>query len=206
MNRNTTVGGQGQGNDQRRARRFLDARYIAVAACLLVGPGLANVGNGWELEEIARQPSFAAAIPSRTNLDIEAVVLACERGDGEGVLQLQLHPTGSGPASRSIGPPVWSYGRRAKIEIDERLFPADVLFADDYAVVANETSGRFPTLSDPLLDAMATGRTLILRLSVEVETISRDRAVDGYAKVDLQAGYGRRAIAELRRCANDRSR
>jgi hypothetical protein len=136
------------GNDRRGARRFCDGKYIAVAACLLVGPGLANVGNGWELEENAGQPSLAAAIPSRTNLDIDAVVLACERGDGEGVLQLQLHPTGGGLASRSIEPPIWSYGRRAKIEIDERLFPADVLFADDYVVVANETSGRFPTLAD----------------------------------------------------------
>jgi hypothetical protein len=202
MNRNTTLDGHGQDNDRRRARCFLDAKYIVIAACLLVGPGGANVGTGWELGETAGRPSFAAAIPTRTNLDIEAVVLACERADGEGVLQLQLHPTGGGLASRSIGPPVWSYGRRAEIKIDERPFPADVLFADDYAVVANETRGRFPTLSDPLLDAMATGRALVLRLSVDVETISRDRAVDGYAKVDLQAGYGSRAIAELRRCAN----
>jgi len=206
MYRNTTLDGHGQSNDRRRVRRLLDAKYIAVAACLLVGPGLANVGNGWELEESAGQPAFATAIPSATNLDIEAVVLACERADDVGVLQLQLHPAGDDPAIRTIGPPEWSYGRRAEIKIDGRLFPADVLFADDYVVVANETHGRFPRLSDPLLDAMATGRVLVLRLSVDLETMSRDRAADGYAKVDLQAGYGSRAIAELRRCANPRSR
>jgi hypothetical protein len=163
------------------------------------------VDNGWELPETAGQPDFATAIPVATNLDIEAVVLACERGDDGGVLQLQLHPSGDDAATRAIGPPVWSYGRRAEIGIDGRVFPADVLFADDYVVVANETRGRFPNLSGPLVDAMATGRTMVLRLSVDVETISRHRGVDGYVTVDLQAGHGSRAIAALRRCGSPTS-
>jgi hypothetical protein len=133
------------------------------------------------------------------------VVLACEQADDGDVLQLQLYPTGDDVSIRAIGPPVWSYGRRAEIRIDEKTFPAGVLFADDYVVLANETRGRFPTLSDPLLDAMATGRTMVLSLSIDLETISRGRGVDGYAKVDLQAGHGSRAISALRRCASPRS-
>jgi hypothetical protein len=186
---------------RRRARRFADAKYVMVAACLLVGPGLAKVDNGWELQETAGQPAFATAIPFETNLNIETVVLACERADDGDVLQLQLYPTESDVSIRAIGPPVWSYGQRAEIRIDETSFPTSVLFADNYVVLANETRGRFPILSEPLLDAMATGRTMFLRVSADMETISVDRRVDGYATVDLRAGQGSRAVAALRRCA-----
>jgi hypothetical protein len=196
MNPNTTLRERSQSTIRRRARRFLDARYIMVLASLLVAPGLAKVENGWELQETPGQP--ATAIPSRTNLNIECVVLASERADDSEVLQLQLYPTAGNVSIRAFGPPVWSYGRRAEIRIDERVFPVDVLFADDYVVVANETRGRFPMLSESLLDAMATGQTMDLRLSVDMETISRDRGVDGYATVDLRAGQGSRAVARLR--------
>jgi hypothetical protein len=183
-----------------RARGSADAKYVMVAACLLVAPGLANVGHGWELPETPGQPAFATAIPSETNLNIETVVLACERADDGDVLQLQLHPAESDVSLRAIGPPVWSYGRRAEIRIDGRSFSASVLFADDYVVVADETRGRFPMLSELLLDAMAAGRTMVLRVSVDMEAISGDRGVDGYATVDLRAGQGSRAVAALRRC------
>jgi hypothetical protein len=177
------------------------AKYVMVAACLLVGPGLAKVDNGWELQETAGQPAFATAIPAETNLNVETVVLACERADDGDVLQLQLYPTGSDVSIRAIGPPVWSYGRRAEIRIDDRSFPASVLFADDHVVLANETRGRFPMLSERLLDAMTTGRTMLLRVSVDMDALSGDRGVDGYATVDLRAGQGSRAVAALRRCA-----
>jgi hypothetical protein len=183
------------------SRRFADAKYVMLAACLLVAPGLTRVGNGWELPETPGQPAFATAIPSETNLNIETVVLACERADDGGVLQLQLHPPESDVSLRAIGPPVWSYGRRAEIRIDERSFAASVLFADDYVVLADETRGRFPMLSERLLDAMATGRTMVLHVSVDMDAISGDRGVDGYATVDLRAGQGSRAVAALRRCA-----
>jgi hypothetical protein len=184
-----------------RVRDAKIGKYVMVASCLLVGPGLAKVGNGWELQETTRQPAFATAVPSETNLNIETVVLACERADDGDVLQLQLHPTESDVSIRAIGPPVWSYGRRAEIRIDERSFPASVLFADDYVVLADETRGRFPMLSAPLLDAMAMGRTMFLRVPVDVDAISGDGAVDGYARVDLRAGQGGKAVAVLRRCA-----
>jgi hypothetical protein len=172
-----------------------------VAVCLLVGPGLAKVDNGWELQETAGQPGFATAIPSSTNLNIESVVLACERADHSDILQLQLYPIGGDVSIRAVGPPVWSYGRRAEIRIDERVFPADVLFADDYVVSANESRGRFPALSEDLLDAMGTGRTMFLRISVDMESISRERGAVGHATVDLRAAQGSNAVAALRRCA-----
>jgi hypothetical protein len=185
----------------RLSRRLLDARYLLLAACLLVAPGLAKTDSGWELQQTKGQPAFATAVPSNTNLNIENVVLACERADDGGVLQLQLYPTGGDVSIRAIGPAMWTYGRQAEIKIDDKVFPASVLLADDYVVVANDTIGRFAALSEPLLDAMAKGRTMALRLSVDVETISRNRGVDGYAAVDLRAGQGGSAVAALRRCA-----
>jgi hypothetical protein len=182
-------------------RQLRGARYALLAACLLVAPGLAKMDSGWELQQTSGQPAFATAVPSNTNLNVENVVLACERADNGGVLQLQLHPTGSDASIRAIGPAVFTYGRRAEIKIDDKVFPANVLFADDYVVLANDTLGRFPALSEPLIDAMANGRTMALRLSVDVETISRERGADGYATVDLRAGQGGGAVAALRRCA-----
>ena len=158
--------------------------------------------SGWELQGTAGQPAFATASPSNTNLNIESVVLACERADDGNVLQLQLYPTGTEASLRAIGPPVWSYGQRAEIKVDDKVFPANVLFADDYVVLANGTRGRFPMLSESLLDAMASGGTMSLRLSVDVETISEKAGVDGHASVDLRAGQGRSAVAALRRCAS----
>jgi hypothetical protein len=158
--------------------------------------------GGWELQQTRGQPAFATAVPSNTNLNIENVVLACERADDRGVLQLQLHPTGDDVSIRAIGPAVWTYGRRAEVKVDDKAFAASVLFADDYVVVADDTVGRFPALSAALLDAMAKGRTMSLRLSVDVEAISRERGVDGYATVDLTAGQGGGAVAALRRCAS----
>jgi hypothetical protein len=160
------------------------------------------VDSGWELQQTAGQPAFATATPSSTNLNIESVVLACEQADDGDVLQLQLYPIGDDVSIRAIGPPEWSYGRRAEIKVDGKVFLASVLFADDHVVLANETRGRFPMLSEPLLDAMMTGRTMSLRVSLDMETISRDRGVDGYATVDLRAGQGSNAVASLRRCAN----
>lgn len=186
---------------RRRAGRLLDARRILAAAALLVAPGLTTMADGWELPDAAGPPGYAAVIPSRTNLNIESVVLACERADDGNVLQLQLYPSGEDVALRVIGAPVWSYGRHAEIGIDDKVFRADLLFADDHAVIADETRGRFPMLSEPLLDAMAAGRTMSLRLAVDVETISTGRGVNGYATVDLRAGQGGRAIAALRRCS-----
>ncbi|MBV8190526.1 MAG: hypothetical protein JO339_25005 [Alphaproteobacteria bacterium] len=202
MTLDTTFHDPGQRIARNRARRFPDARTIVVAAmCLLVGPGLARVDNGWEIQETPGQPAFATAIPSGTNLDIASVVLACERGDDGGVLQLQLYPTGADASLRAIGPPVWSYGRVAEIKIDQKVFPANVLFGDDYVVIADQSRGRFPMLSEALLDAMATGRTMSLRIPRGIETISVNHGVDGYAKVDLQAGQGSKAVAVLRRCS-----
>jgi hypothetical protein len=202
MDPDTTVREHGRRTMLGPASQFPNARHLMNLACLVATPGLARVDNGWELERTSGQPTFATAIPSDTNLNIDAVVLACERADHRAVLQLQLHPSGDDVAIRAIGPPIWSYGRRAEITIGERVFAADVLIADDYVVVANESRGRFPTLADPLLDAMATGRTMVVRRTIDVESISRDRGVDGYAKVDLRAGHSSRAIAALRRCAS----
>jgi hypothetical protein len=185
----------------RLSRRVLNARYLLIAACLIVAPGLAKVEQGWELQNTEGHPGFATAVPSSTNLNIENVVLACERADDGGVLQLQLHPTGDDVSVRAIGPAMFTYGRRADIKIDDRAYSANVLLADDYVVLANETRGRFSKLSDSLLDAMATGRTMSVRLSVDLETISKERGVDGYATVDLRAGQGAKAVAALRRCA-----
>src|SRR5262245_13200544 len=134
------------GRRTRRLGRLLPP--VLLLACLAAaevradpaGPAL----RGWKLEEGVDEPSYAVVEPSATNLNIDTVVLACEAA-GEGrVLQLQLYLTDDRP----LQPKASQDGRlkrdpRVEISIDGRTFPATLLFADDYAVVADEQKGRF---------------------------------------------------------------
>ena len=78
---------------------------------------------------------------------------------------------------------------------------ASLFFADDYALVADSKRERFPVLSESLLDAMATGRTMSLRFDLVSERQGHPAAFDGEAVIDLQRGRGGQAVDAVRRCA-----
>jgi hypothetical protein len=157
---------------------------------------------GWKLEPGVDPPSYAVIDPTRTNLNVDSVVLACEEiGDGRG-LQLQLYLSTEGPlAPKGVLPRGLKDEPRAEIEIDGRGFPAGLYFADDYVVLADEIKGMFPVLSDRLLDAMESGRTMVLRFDLLSEPVGQPASVDGELVIGLQAGRGGAAVATVRRCA-----
>jgi hypothetical protein len=85
------------------------------------------------------------------------------------------------------------------IAMDGRVFSAELLFADDYVVVADTREGSAASLSDEFLDAMQRGKTMVLRFDLLEEEGGQSR-FDAELVVDLQAGAT--AIASVRRCAS----
>lgn len=157
---------------------------------------------GWKLEQGVDPPSYAVIDPVRTNLNVDSVVLACEEIGDRGGLQLQLYLSTEGPlAPKDIPPQGLKDEPRAEIEIDGRIFPAGLYFADDYVVLADEARGMFPVLSDRLLEAMESGRTMVVRFDLLSEPAGQPASVDGELVIGLQAGPGGAAVAAVRRCA-----
>lgn len=154
--------------------------------------------SGWRVEDGVDVPSYAAVIPDETTLNIDAVVLGCEKMDDGPLLQLQVYLKDDGPLRpEGVDTSRLKSEVRAEITIDGQVFPASLLFADDYAVLADASDGPFPKLSDRLVQAMQIGGTLVLRFDLLSEEAGQPPAFDGEAVIDLRSGH--QAIAAMRR-------
>jgi hypothetical protein len=103
-----------------------------------------------------------------------------------------LLPNGADPRSLKDNPSV-------EIVVDNRAFGADLLFADEYAVVVDAVDGHQPYLSKGLLDALQYGRTMVMRFDLLQEGADLPRRFDSQLTVDLR--FGQAAIAAVRQCA-----
>ncbi|MPZ30797.1 MAG: hypothetical protein GEV13_07330 [Rhodospirillales bacterium] len=158
---------------------------------------------GWDLEANVASPSYAVAEPASTDLNIDAVVLSCERGPDRRGLQLRLYLSGTGPLAPKAAAAALKDDPRVELAIDGVSQTAELLFADDFVVVADSSDGTMPLLSDSFLDKLQTGRRLELRFDLVQEPRGQAPSFDGSAVVDLQAGPGGRAVATVRRCADE---
>lgn len=159
----------------------------------------ARAPSGWSLERDVVSPSYAVAEPASTDLNIDSVALSCEQGPHRRGLQLRLYLSGAGPLA-PVGAVALKDDPRVEVAIDGISHPAELLFADDFVVVADSTDGRMPFLSDTLLDALQGGRRMELHFDLVREPRGQT-AFDSTAVVDLQAGRGGAAVATVRRCA-----
>jgi hypothetical protein len=175
----------------------MTVRLAAMLACLGAVPAFAD----WQLERDVDPPGYAVVEPESSNLNIDSVVLACEGAGDARVLQLQIYLSTQGPLSPIGVPQPFKDDPRSEIAIDGRVFPVGLLFADNYAVLADETEHMFPRLSESLLDAMATGRIMVLRFDLLAERAGQPAAFDGEAVVALRDGEGGVAVSAVRRCA-----
>ena len=176
----------------------LALRLAAMLACLGASPAVAD----WKLERGVEPPSYSVIEPENSNLNVDSVVLACEEAGDARVLQLQIYLSTDGPLLPTGAAPQQLKGDpRAEIAIDGRVFPVDLLFADTYVVLTDETDQTFPRLSESLLDAMATGRIMVLRFDLLAERAGQPAAFDGEAVIALQSGEERAAVSAVRRCA-----
>jgi hypothetical protein len=178
------------------------ATLSGLAAPSLAGAPNARPAGGWEVEKNVDAPSYAVTEPTRTDLNIDTVVLLCEQGPKKPVLQLRLYLSGNGPLA-PVGVTNLKDDPKVELAIDSGSHPVDLLFADDFVVVADATEGTMPLLSGKLLDALQAGRRMELRFHYVQETKGQTRALDATAVVDLQAGPGGAAVAAVRRCSGE---
>lgn len=167
----------------------------------IAGPALAGTA-GWTLEANVSSPSYAVAEPTSTNLNIDAVVLSCEQGPDRRGLQLRLYLTGAGPLSPNVATAALKDDPRVELAIDGVSQTADLLFADEFVVVADTADGTMPFLSEALVERLQAGRRLELRFDLVLEPLDQAPSFDSSAVVDLQAGSGGRAVAVVRGCAD----
>lgn len=165
------------------------------------GPAMAGAA-GWTLEANVSSPSYAVAAPTSTDLNIDTVVLSCEQGPDRRGLQLRLYLSGAGPLAPKVAAAALKDDPRIELAIDGVSQTADLLFADDFVVVADTADGTMPLLSDALVEKLQAGRQLELRFDLVQEPRGQAPSFDGSAVVDLQAGSGSRAVAAVRRCAD----
>lgn len=179
------------------------AALSALAAPALAGAPNVRPAGGWEVEKNVDTPSYAVTEPTRTDLNIDTVVLLCEQGPKKPVLQLRLYLSGDGPLAPA-GVANLKDDPKVELAIDNGSHPVELLFADDFVVVADATEGTMPLLSGKLLDALQSGRRMELRFHYVQEIKGgRTRPVDATAVVDLQAGPGGAAVASVRRCGGE---
>ncbi len=150
-------------------------------------------------QEAPRQDE-AVLKPSNTNMNVAAVVLACEQPlaeEGKGAVQLQLFLTDQGPLK-----PVAAHSDqlkpapRAEVAIDGTVFPVEILFADTFAMLADDATGVLPALSPRLVEAMQRGNDMKLRFDMVA-----DHPFDGDVAIDLKAAGAGPSVAAVRHCA-----
>jgi hypothetical protein len=180
---------------------------LAVATCL---PGTAVWAEtpgtelvAWKLEQNSSPARYAEVEPTQTNLDVASVVLACENAHDRNVLQLQLYLTNEGPLlPKGADASQLKVAPRAEVEIDGQIFPVSLLFGDDHAVLADGEVGGFAGVSESVVDAMAKGKTMTLRLDLLAEPPGTKAEFDGAAVIDLRADGGSAAIGAMRQCVS----
>ena len=147
-------------------------------------------------------PGYAVTEPASTNLNIDSVVLSCEQGPSRRGLQLRLYLLGTGPLAPLGADKDLSIDPTVDVIIDGLSHSADLLFADDFVVVADSADGVMPLLSDPLLDLLQAGRWMELRFQFTMAH-GQTPPFAGVAVVDLQAGLAGAAVAAVRRCVGE---
>ena len=145
----------------------------------------------WELERDVEVPSYAVTEPASTNLNIDSVVLSCEQGPSRRGLQLRLYLAGEGPLAPLGARKDLKDDPTVDLIIDGLNHSAQLLFADDFVVVADTADRAMPLLSDALLDGLQAGRRLELRFQLVKVAHGQAPAFDGIAVVD-PAGRPRR--------------
>ncbi len=177
---------------------------LAVLSCLSAGQASASdtpyaPDAGWQLERDVDSPTYAFLEPTITDLDIDVIVLSCEQTERNVGLQLRLYPSEPGPLRSSHSASV-VLAPDIVIEIDGRRHAAQLLFADDFVVVADAADGTLPVLSASLLASLQTGQHFAMKLHPIEASRSTTSMPTLKITADLQAGIGGAAVAGVRRC------
>ena len=174
------------------------------AACMLLASAATATSEGhiqgWITEPGVNPPSYAVTEPTGNTLNVDTMVLLCTEYGRQRSLELDLYLTDEGPLlPKGADPGNLKEDPRVEIAIDGDVFRAQLLFADDYVVVADSQNGQMPALSKGLLDAMQRGESMTVRFDLIGEPKGERARFDSELVVDL--AVGRSAVAAVRRCA-----
>lgn len=132
-------------------------------------------------------PDYTVFSPARTNTNIQGVVLACERGEGRPSLQLHVYVSNNDRLLPNDQPTMTPKASpRASIDIDDQVFPSDLLFADRHAALSDR-AGEDLALSRRLVAALLDGKVMVLRFDLLQETAGLPASFDGEATIPLAA-------------------
>lgn len=185
---------------------------LLILAFVLAAQGLADgtapTSRGWELEQGVEEPSYARIEPMESNLNIDALVLVCALARDATVLQLELYWSTEGPLMpKGVEPDKLRPDPQAMLVIDGRGHPLTMYFADDHVVMADAVTGRMPSLSKALVDAIQNAKDMIMRFELTLKAPGQPSSFDGVARFNVRANKGGAAIAAVRRCITaDRGR
>lgn len=179
------------------------AAGLVALTCVLTDEVAADTspapGAGWQLEREVESPTYALLEPSTADLDIDVMVLSCEQTERGVGLQLRLYPSEPGHLRLSHSTPV-DLDPDIVIEIDGQRHAAQLLFAEDFVVVADATDGSVPVLSPSLIESLRTGRRFAMNLHLIEASRSSSPTPALQITADLQEGIGSAAVAAVRRC------
>ena len=180
---------------------------LAVAVCLSGSAARAEAPAAelvaWKIESYFPPALYAVGEPTQTNLNVASIVLACEHADDRYVIQFELYLTNEGPLlPHGADATQLKASPRAEVEIDDRIYPVRLLFGDDHAVLADDEVEGLAVVSEPLVDAMAKGKAMTLRLDLLAEPPGMKAAFDGAALIDLREDGGGAAIRAMQRCVS----
>ena len=156
-------------------------------------------GPAWSLTSGEGQNLYAVGTPAKATLNLKAVVLSCEISSGMRVLNLHLYPIMQGPllpngASREQ----IKDEPRVRLQVDGAVVPADIYFAGEFAVVANQVAGGRPVITPPLAATLERGKEMILQFD-----LLRDQPgatpFDALAVITLNSANGAASIGAVRR-------
>ncbi len=178
------------------------AGLLALALFLAMTPPVSSASpssKGWELEREVEEPGYASIEPTKSNLNIDALVLTCAVTRTTSFLQLELYLSNEGPLlPGGAEPGQLRPDPRVEIAIDGQTLPVTMFFADDHLLVADAVTENVPSLSELLVDAIQNGRSMAIRFDL-VSKAPRQSAFDGEAAFDLLANKGGGAVASVRR-------
>lgn len=186
------------------ARLAKGAKYLALAlalSCASAGAVAPQHLDGWVTEPGVDAPSYAVTEPIDSNVNVDTIALICGDSHAGRGIELDLYlsepgpllPNGADPSQLTDMPSV-------EVAIDDQIFPARLLFGDEFVIVTNAADDEGPFLSRRLLDAMQVGATMVLRFDLLREKAGEPKTRDALVVVDLVRGHA--AIAAVRRCAS----
>ena len=178
-----------------RVNHIIAAAALAgIAAPAFAASWTANLGTG-------EDPAYHYAViegPEATNANAGALALECHVEAGRPVWQLQVYGAAPGMIAKTGVRPEQANLTIGAIEIDGRSFTIEPLGAGEYLALSDVTVDGFAALSDAIIDALSTGRSVAIAIDAVPDRFGAE-FVGMESTMSFSLDGAGAAIAEVRR-------